>query len=63
MARTSHYLKLKHFWGEIQGVKQITTDCISISGGLPGGMHKHVLEKISGGGQGQQKYPAKKCRA
>jgi hypothetical protein len=39
-------------------VKQIPTDCISVSGD----MCKHVLEKIVGGGQGKQKYPARKCR-
>jgi hypothetical protein len=35
------------------GVKQIPTDHISVSGGLPGDMHKHMLEKMIGGGQGK----------
>jgi hypothetical protein len=34
-------------------VKQISTDCISVSGELPVDTHKHMLEKIIGGGQGK----------
>jgi hypothetical protein len=44
-------------------VKKIPTGSISVSGGLPGDMHKHVLEKIASGGQGKLKQPARKCRA
>jgi hypothetical protein len=36
-------------------VKKIPTGSISVSGGLPGDMHKHVLEKIASGGQGKLK--------
>jgi hypothetical protein len=44
-------------------VKQIPADCIKVSRGLSGDMRKHTLEKIIGGGQGKQKYPASKSRA
>jgi hypothetical protein len=40
-------------FGENSGVKQIPTDSISVSGGLPGDMHKHMRQKIIGGGQGK----------
>jgi hypothetical protein len=30
------------------------TDCISFFGGLPRDIHKHVLKKIIGGGQGKK---------
>jgi hypothetical protein len=49
--------------GRNSGVKQIPTNCISVSGGLPGDMRKHMLEKIIGGGQGKRKYPTRECRA
>jgi hypothetical protein len=44
-------------------VKRVPTFCIVVSGGLTGGMRKRMLEKIVGGGQGKQKYPARKYRA
>jgi hypothetical protein len=34
-------------------VKQIPTHCISVSGGPSGNMCKHMLEKITDGGQGK----------
>jgi hypothetical protein len=37
-------------------VKQIHTDCINVSGELPGDACKHVLEIVIGGAQGKRKY-------
>jgi hypothetical protein len=53
MARTKHYPKLKDSLEENSGMKQIYSDCISVSGGLPGDVCKYMLEKIIGGGQGK----------
>jgi hypothetical protein len=53
MATTGHYPKLKIYFGGKSEVKQIPTDCISVSGRLPGDMRKHLLEKIIGCGQGK----------
>jgi hypothetical protein len=54
--------KVKISGGE-SGVKQTPTDCIIVSGGPPGDIDKHMLQKIIGDGQGKQKCPARKCRA
>jgi hypothetical protein len=48
---------------ENSGVEQIHTDCISVSVRLPGDMYERMLNKITGGGQGKQKYPPRECRA
>jgi len=53
IARTSHYFKLKNLLERNSGVRQICADSIIVSGGLPGDMRKHMLEKIIGGGQGK----------
>jgi hypothetical protein len=52
-ATTGHYPKLKIFFGGKSEVKQISTDCISVSGRLSGDMRKHMFEKIIGCGQGK----------
>jgi hypothetical protein len=49
--------------GGDSGVKKKPTYCISVSGGPPGDIDKHMLQKIIGDGQGKQKCPARKCRA
>jgi hypothetical protein len=62
MARTRHYSKLKTFSGGNAGVNQIPTDCVSVSGGLPGVVCAHMLEKSTDGVQAMRKYLARKCR-
>jgi hypothetical protein len=44
MARTSYYSKLKKYFGGNSGVQQISTNCLRVSGGLPGDVHKHMLK-------------------
>jgi hypothetical protein len=48
-------------FGGISGVRRMPSDCVSVSGGLAGDMHKHMLAKIIGGGKEKQKYPTRKC--
>jgi hypothetical protein len=53
--RTRHYSKIKIYLEEIQTVLVFLEDFLEIC--------TNLLKKIVGGGQGKQKYPARKCRA
>jgi hypothetical protein len=60
-SKTKSLLSTYKFFGENSGVKQIPTNCISVSEGLPGDTRKHMIEKINWLWPSKGKYSARKC--